>query len=101
MRPADDAEQLFRGILPADNTGDTATALVNAQDYIVQVGQGAIADRSRERLGKSDEGVIFLRKIFRRELAAIRKGKPTKRWLPNEDFARLPVPPNVPLAPDP
>lgn len=99
--PTEEAEKLFKGILPADNTGDTATALVNAQDYIVQVGQGAIADRSRERLGKSDEGVIFLRKIFRRELAAIKAGKAPKRWVPNEAFSHLPVPPNVPLAPDP
>ena len=98
--PADHAEELFKGNMPSDNSGDTATALVNAQDYLVQVGQGAIVDRSRERLGKSDEGVIFLRKVFQRELAAIKSGKPTKRWNQFEDFARLPLPPNVPPAPD-
>ena len=99
--PTEEAEKLFRGIMPADNAGDTATGLVNAQDYVVQVGQGTIVDRSRERLGKSDEGVIFLRKIFRRELTAVKAGKRTKGWVPNEDFSHLPVPPNVPLAPDP
>lgn len=99
--PADHNEELFKGIMPGDNVGETATALVNAQDYIVQVGQGAIADRSKERLGKSDAGVILLRKIFRRELGMIKNGRPGKDWKPKVGFARLPVPANVPPSPDP
>jgi 5,5'-dehydrodivanillate O-demethylase len=99
--PADHDEALFKGVMPGDNVGETATALVNAQDYIVQVGQGAIVDRSKERLGKSDAGVILLRKIFRREMAAIKKRQPGKDWKPKVGFARLPVPANVPPSPDP
>jgi len=99
--PADHEAEIFRGIMPDDSVGDTATAMVNAQDYVVQVGQGAIADRAREWLGKSDEGVILLRKIFRREMAAIKKGRPGKTWTPRRGFARLPVPPNVPPCADP
>jgi 5,5'-dehydrodivanillate O-demethylase oxygenase subunit len=99
--PADHDAELFKGVMPGDNVGETATALVNAQDYIVQVGQDAIVDRSKERLGKSDAGVILLRKIFRRELAAIKKGRPGKDWKPRVGFARLPVPPHVPPSPDP
>jgi phenylpropionate dioxygenase-like ring-hydroxylating dioxygenase large terminal subunit len=99
--PADFEDEIFQGIMPDNRHGDTSTALVNAQDYVVQVGQGAIADRSRERLGKSDEGIILLRKIFRRELAAIRKGEPGNIWNNREGFARLPVPPGVPSPPDP
>lgn len=99
--PDDDAEDLFRGIMPADTRGDTATALVNAQDYVVQVGQGPIVDRSRERLGRSDEGVILLRKIFHREMDLQREGRPMKAWKERAGFARLPVPPHVPPSPDP
>ncbi len=83
-----------------DIDGNTVNALQNAQDYIVQVGQGPIVDRSKERLGKSDAGVILLRKIFRRELDAIKKGQPGKDWKPRVGLAKLPVPPQVPLAPD-
>jgi 5,5'-dehydrodivanillate O-demethylase len=99
--PADHHDEVFRGIMPGDNSGETATALVNAQDYVVQVGQGAVVDRARERLGRSDEGVIFLRRIFRRELDAIKAGRPTKSWVPKQEFSRLPVPPDVPPSPDP
>jgi 5,5'-dehydrodivanillate O-demethylase len=87
--------------MPAENVGETSTALIGAQDYIVQVGQGPIVDRSQERLGKSDEGVILLRKLFWRELDAIKKGLPGKAWKVRRGFARLPVPPNVPPSPDP
>jgi 5,5'-dehydrodivanillate O-demethylase len=98
--PADHDEELFKGVMPGENVGETATALVNAQDYLVQVGQGQVVDRSKERLGKSDAGVILLRKIFHRELDAIAKGLPVKSWKPRKGFARLPVPPNVPASPD-
>lgn len=99
--PHDDAEKLFHGIMPDDTVGDTATSLVNAQDYVVQVGQGTIVDRSKERLGRSDEGVILLRKIFHRELGLMKKGQSTKVWQPREGYARLPVPSHVPAPPDP
>jgi 5,5'-dehydrodivanillate O-demethylase oxygenase subunit len=97
--PADYADELFAGIMPDSHAGNTATALVNAQDYITQVGQGAIVDRSRERLGASDEGIILLRKILRREVAALAAGT-AKAWTHKSGFAGLPVPPGVPLAPD-
>ena len=42
-----------------------------------------------------------MRKIFRRELDAIKKGLPGKPWKMRKGFARLPVPPNVPPSPDP
>jgi 5,5'-dehydrodivanillate O-demethylase oxygenase subunit len=47
------------------------------QDTIMCVGQGPIADRSAERLGKSDAAVILLRKIWKRELRLLAEGKPT------------------------
>lgn len=91
--PADHEDELFNGIMPADKT-----FLVSAQDYLAQVGQGRIADRSRERLGTSDAGIILLRKILRRELDAIKKGLPGKEWKTRAGLAHLPAPPGVPRA---
>jgi len=50
------------------------------QDIAVQAGQGRIADRENERLGRSDAGIILWRKILRRELQAIADGRPGKKW---------------------
>ncbi|HLH23016.1 MAG TPA: Rieske (2Fe-2S) protein, partial [Chloroflexota bacterium] len=55
-------------------------AIVNIQDTVAQAGQGAIADREHERLGRSDVAVILLRKLWARELAALAEGRPLKQW---------------------
>ena len=54
--------------------------IVNIQDHVAQEGQGAIADRVNERLGRSDVAIILLRQIWQRELAALAAGKPLKQW---------------------
>jgi 5,5'-dehydrodivanillate O-demethylase len=43
--------------------------MVRLQDGVTIVGQGAIADRSREWLGAIDAGVVLLRRLWRRELS--------------------------------
>jgi 5,5'-dehydrodivanillate O-demethylase oxygenase subunit len=60
-------------------------SLVHTQDYVAQVGQGAVADRSQEHLGRSDTGVILFRKIWERELRALAEGRPLKKWLLPQD----------------
>ena len=50
------------------------------EDYAVQVGQGAVADRTRERLGQADVGTFLLRKIWERELRTLDQGRPLKQW---------------------
>jgi 5,5'-dehydrodivanillate O-demethylase oxygenase subunit len=54
--------------------------MVVIEDYVAQVGQGAIADREAEWLGRSDANIIQLRKIVARELDALAENRPTKRW---------------------
>ena len=54
--------------------------IVSIQDDVAQLGQGIIADRENEYLGRSDVGIILLRKIWLRELDALDAGKPTKAW---------------------
>jgi 5,5'-dehydrodivanillate O-demethylase oxygenase subunit len=45
------------------------------QDRIAQESQGPIADRSREYLGTSDEGLIMLRRTLRDSIRAVAEGR--------------------------
>jgi hypothetical protein len=45
-----------------------------------QGGQGPIADRTSERLGRSDQGIIYLRKLWARELRALAETGKTTPW---------------------
>ena len=68
---------------------DPSLELTPAQDYVAMMGQGSIADRAHERLGKSDAGIVLLRRIFWREIEAMRMGAPTKVWRRLEDGVEL------------
>jgi 5,5'-dehydrodivanillate O-demethylase len=86
--PADHHNDLFeRRSFPEDKL----IQLTSAQDYVAALGQGALPDRSRERLGTSDAGIVMLRRIFWRELDAIRNGRPIKGWRRLERLGALPV----------
>ncbi|HEY7067555.1 MAG TPA: Rieske 2Fe-2S domain-containing protein [Chloroflexota bacterium] len=74
------AEAVLRGKQRVQDVDDRPD-IVNIQDYVALVGQGAIADRCRERLGRSDAGVILLRRIWERELRALAEGRPLKQWI--------------------
>ncbi len=68
-----------------DNFFKDKISLVHAQDYVAQVGQGSLADRAREHLGRSDVGVILFRRIWERELRALAEGRPLKKWVLPQD----------------
>jgi 5,5'-dehydrodivanillate O-demethylase oxygenase subunit len=85
--PADHHDELF---LHKKVPADVLLQLTSAQDYVAAVGQGAVVDRTGERLGRSDMGIAFLRRIFWRELEAIRSGRPTKAWRKLEQAAEMP-----------
>jgi 5,5'-dehydrodivanillate O-demethylase oxygenase subunit len=51
------------------------------QDTVMCVGQGPIADRGAERLGRSDAAVILLRKIWKRELRLLAESKPLTHFI--------------------
>jgi 5,5'-dehydrodivanillate O-demethylase len=61
--------------------------LVVIQDEVSQAGQGVIADRTRERLGQSDVGVLMIRRLWERELRALAEGRPLKQWRCLDDLA--------------
>jgi 5,5'-dehydrodivanillate O-demethylase len=86
---------LERAKMPVKETGEEILAgkrffkdvlanpnLATLEDYVAQVGQGRIVDRSADNLSRTDKGVVMLRSIWRRELQALREGRPTKKWLP-------------------
>ena len=45
------------------------------QDFVAWVGQGTIADRTKEHLGKSDRGVIMMRKRMFEQMDAVAAGR--------------------------
>jgi 5,5'-dehydrodivanillate O-demethylase len=76
------AESILEGrICIEDLDSDLSTFdLFWIEDYVTAVGQGTFADRTQERLGQTDKGVILIRKIFERELSALAKGAPLTGW---------------------
>ena len=66
---------------------------VMLEDEIAQTGQGAIAARGNEHLGRSDRGVFLLRKIWERELRNLAENRPIKQWAYRPDM--LPTYPEV------
>jgi 5,5'-dehydrodivanillate O-demethylase len=61
------------------------------EDYVTQVGQGPLADRSAERLGRIDQRVVINRLLWVRELTALRDGRPLKPWTVPEAPLRPPM----------
>ena len=80
-------EEILAGRMRVQDIDPDYPSLFNVQDNVALAGQGAIVDRSRERLGQSDKGVILMRKLWEREMRAIAEGRPIKAWRrPAEDL---------------
>ena len=58
--------------------GRWITSHVMNQDFMAWVGQGRISDRTEERLGRSDAGVVAMRNRFLADIDAIREGRDPK-----------------------
>jgi 5,5'-dehydrodivanillate O-demethylase oxygenase subunit len=74
----DDKIPTWHGPIKDDKTGRWITSHVMNQDFIAWVGQGTIADRSKEHLGASDRGVAAIRRRFLADIEAIKEGKDPK-----------------------
>jgi 5,5'-dehydrodivanillate O-demethylase oxygenase subunit len=57
-----------------DANGEFMTEFIHAQDIMVWVQQGAIADRTREALAWTDRGLTFYRNLLKREMAKVEQG---------------------------
>ena len=80
------AAAVLRGELHTDDLRDRPD-VVGIQDNVAQCGQGVVADRVNERLGRSDVLLIMFRKIWERELQALADGRPLKEWRRTERLA--------------
>ena len=68
----------WRSPIRDPQTGRWISSHVVNQDIIAWVGQGRIADRTRENLGASDRGVSMVRKQYFKDLEAIAAGRDPK-----------------------
>ena len=71
-----------------DENGRWITSHVINQDIVAWVGQGAIADRTKENIGASDLGIAMIRKRFFDELDAIARGEDPKGVIRNSNVAK-------------
>jgi len=55
--------------------GKFATDWITGQDVMVMVTQGPILDRTDEKLGVSDEGIIFYRKVLGEQVDRVQRGE--------------------------
>ncbi len=78
------SSEMIAGSVPYAEVRHPDLAVV--QDIAVQAGQGRIADREHELLGRSDAGIAMWRRILERELDLIAAGGKPKKWSrPPED----------------
>jgi 5,5'-dehydrodivanillate O-demethylase len=59
------------------------------QDFAAWVGQGAIADRTRELIGPSDRGIVLLRRQLLADIEAVARGEDPKGVVRFDDEDRL------------
>ena len=50
-------------------------SMVSAQDSMAWETQGAVTDRTQERLGAGDAGIILLRKLLKEQIELVQKGR--------------------------
>jgi 5,5'-dehydrodivanillate O-demethylase len=80
--------------LKDETTGRWITSHTINQDFVGWVGQGGVADRTREHLGESDRGVILLRRRLLEEARKVEQGLDPKaiiRVAANDDCVPLPA----------
>ena len=81
--------EVLAGRLHLNDIDPDRTDFVMVEDEIAQTGQGKIPDRVNEHLGRSDTGVILLRKIWERELARFGRTAYQEMDLPAGDVSYL------------
>jgi 5,5'-dehydrodivanillate O-demethylase len=83
------AEKVLAGDMTLEDLPDDIGAYTSftIEDYVTQVGQGTIRARGPEFLAPGDEGPLFQRRLWLREINAMAQGKPLTDWqLPAEPF---------------
>ncbi|WP_339708028.1 aromatic ring-hydroxylating dioxygenase subunit alpha [uncultured Sphingosinicella sp.] len=71
-----------------DENGEWITSHVLNQDIVAWVGQGAIADRTKEHLGQSDRGIAMMRRAYEDSIRAVEEGRDPKGVIRDPEFNR-------------
>lgn len=82
------------GEIKDPETGRWISSHVMNQDFIAWAGQGTIADRTKEHLGRSDRGISMIRKRLREDMECIVDGKDPKGVIRETDengYVELPI----------
>jgi 5,5'-dehydrodivanillate O-demethylase len=77
---------VLAGAVGIDEIDERRVHLLFLQDDVAQAGCGLIHERPPERLGRSDAGVIAVRKLWVRELSAFASGAPLTEWRADPAF---------------
>ncbi len=77
-----------------DETGRWITSHVMNQDFVGWIGQGEVADRTQEHLGRSDRGILLMRRRFLHDIEGLAKGADPKGLIRDEESNRCVMLPN-------
>jgi 5,5'-dehydrodivanillate O-demethylase len=75
-----------------DENGNFIVDYIEGQDVMAWVTQGDITDRSAEHIGKSDIGVVMLRRMFKEQIALVEEGKDPTVAFTREPHDRIELP---------
>jgi 5,5'-dehydrodivanillate O-demethylase len=87
------AEKILAGDMTIEEIPDELSAYTSfaIEDYVTQVGQGPVAGRGQENLGRTDAKPVMVRRIWLREISAMLEGRPMKDWtIPSEPIGSIP-----------
>jgi 5,5'-dehydrodivanillate O-demethylase len=76
------AEAVLAGDLTLEELAESMSGYTSftIEDYVTQVGQGPVHARGEETLALGDEGPVFHRRLWLREVGAMQAGKPLTDW---------------------
>jgi 5,5'-dehydrodivanillate O-demethylase len=85
--PAYLTTEILAGRMRVQDISPDYPGLFMVQDNVALGGQGYVVDRTKDKLGQSDKALIFLRRMWARELRALHEGREPKAWRrPLESF---------------
>jgi 5,5'-dehydrodivanillate O-demethylase len=82
-------DKILRGEMHVDEVSERRPDIVYLQDTVALRAQPSLADRPPDRLGRADIQLILLRKIWLRELRALKYGDDVKRWTYPSDLVAV------------
>ena len=77
------AESILKGDMTIEEIPDDLSAYTSfaIEDYVTQVGQGAIAGRGKEQLGGLDVKVVLTRRLWIEEVKKLLAGESLSNWI--------------------